>query len=156
MKGRRGRTFIGSADAQVFSDLEELLALHERRWVETTPCGGRELSGQTLDDCSRCPEIIHFLSTSWYNMGMAPEWLDPKFARSSDQDLRELQLRWARDDLWMRRVAFGATLLLVITVVGATALLRPQALLWFPAAGLVGPVAYYFGRARITSRRRTR
>jgi hypothetical protein len=49
-----------------------------------------------------------------------PEWLHPGFALADDEELRRLQLRWLRDELWLRRVLLCAAALgLVGLCVGA-------------------------------------
>lgn len=37
---------------------------------------------------------------------MPPPWINRSNPPASDHELRQLQLRWYRDDLWMRRIAF--------------------------------------------------
>jgi hypothetical protein len=43
---------------------------------------------------------------------MPPDWLQSDFDLSSDLELRRLQIRWAKDDVWMRRLAFCVSLLI--------------------------------------------
>lgn len=60
---------------------------------------------------------------------MLPEWLHPGFALAEDEELRRLQLRWLRDDLWLRRVSSCAVVaslvgLLLVAVLMPTDALR--------------------------------
>jgi len=48
---------------------------------------------------------------------MPPDWLQKNARLASDEELRRLQLRWARDDLWMRRISFAiSAMVLVVSV----------------------------------------
>jgi hypothetical protein len=49
-------------------------------------------------------------------MQMAPRWLANETRLADDEKLRELQLKWFADDIWMRRVAF--CLFVLLTVAG--------------------------------------
>src|SRR4051812_20344549 len=76
---------------------------------------------------------------------MAPAWLareDP------DEALRELQLRWFRDDLWMRRVVFGLAVAAVVGLLFAILLLPQHAVRLASILGSISvpSLAYYFGR----------
>lgn len=63
---------------------------------------------------------------------MAPKWLANDAKLAADEQLRELQLKWFRDDIWMRRIAFS--LFVFLTLAGAFSLvLQP-----FPHAPGVG------------------
>jgi small neutral amino acid transporter SnatA (MarC family) len=67
---------------------------------------------------------------------------------ATDADLRQLQLRWAKDDIWMRRVVFALAVLLSIGSI-VYAILSPSTGAAAIAGGttVVGvPVAYFFGR----------
>ncbi len=44
---------------------------------------------------------------------MAPDWLQKNARLASDEELRRLQLRWARDDLWMRRISFAMSVMVL-------------------------------------------
>lgn len=45
---------------------------------------------------------------------MPPDWLQKNARLASDEDLRRLQLRWARDDLWMRRISFAISVIALV------------------------------------------
>lgn len=51
---------------------------------------------------------------------MPPEWFQKNARLASDEELRSLQLRWARDDLWIRRISFAVS---VVALVAGLALL---------------------------------
>jgi hypothetical protein len=67
---------------------------------------------------------------------------------ATDADLRLLQLRWAKDDIWMRRVVFVLAILvslgsIVYTVVAPS----PGTVAVAGGTTLIGvPMAYFFGR----------
>lgn len=78
---------------------------------------------------------------------MPPDWLKHSAKLAADSDLRLLQLRWARDDIWMRRVIFVIAVLVIVASIvylllepshGATGVATVTTLL-----GL--PIAYFFG-----------
>lgn len=77
---------------------------------------------------------------------MPPRWLD-KAALAQDPDLRRLQLRWASDDLWMRRAAFvlGAGALVAAAIVLA---LQPDAFARVAAGLIATGTTYLYGRHR--------
>jgi hypothetical protein len=84
---------------------------------------------------------------------MQPEWLDADFL-ASDQDLRRLQLRWLRDDIWMRRAVFllwlGASASAVVAL-----FMREVAFAIGSAVGcgaLSWPLVYYFRPPRAPTR----
>lgn len=80
---------------------------------------------------------------------MQPAWLEED-ALASDADLRELQLRWMRDELWMRRIAFSAWAVALLALMVALTVQRSGIAATAGAASglLTAPVAYYFGRRR--------
>lgn len=45
---------------------------------------------------------------------MPPDWLQKNARLASDEELRSLQLRWARDDLWMRRISFAMSVMVLV------------------------------------------
>lgn len=81
-------------------------------------------------------------------LAMPPRWLD-KSSLARDQDLRRLQLRWAGDDLWMRRGVFILTAAVLLAAVIALAL-EPAVVPKLAAIAIVGGsvARYYFGRRR--------
>lgn len=81
---------------------------------------------------------------------MPPAWVRSGFGPSTDQDLRELQLRWFRDDLWMRRLIFLVCIAAFVTSLVILLFGSPSTWATGLAAGtglVSGPAAYYFGRA---------
>jgi hypothetical protein len=67
---------------------------------------------------------------------------------SSDEDLRQLQLQWLRDELWMRRlVLIVAATLPLIGVIIATVTPSVSWMLGLGAGSSIAlPLAYFFGR----------
>jgi hypothetical protein len=80
-----------------------------------------------------------------------PEWLN-KRRLASDPDLRALQLRWAKDDLWIRRIEVGLTVAAVLAALTSVAfplLAHPDNPYWYglpPGAGLVAGASAFFLR----------
>jgi hypothetical protein len=77
-----------------------------------------------------------------------PEWPPKDAGLAGDEDLRRLQLRWARDDLWMRRILFAMTI--VVTVAGVIMFLVAPSKTIGSAGGAVSlvmlSVARFFSR----------
>ena len=81
-----------------------------------------------------------------------PDWVTTASGLSSDADLRSLQLRWLRDEIWMRRAVLCVGLLIPAVNVGILLVAPSTVSLAAGAASLLGvPLAYFFGRG---SRRR--
>jgi hypothetical protein len=79
---------------------------------------------------------------------MPPEWLTKK-ALAGDEELRKLQLRWMGDDIWMRRIAFGLVVVVVIVAVVSFVLQPiPRATKVFGCLTLLGPLLTYFFASR--------
>lgn len=80
------------------------------------------------------------------------DWMS-KDHLASDPELRSLQLRWATDDLWMRRLEVAAALLAALAFAAAAVvviLARPESLLLYAASPSVGA---FFGALAYTLRR---
>jgi hypothetical protein len=74
---------------------------------------------------------------------------------ASDPELRSLQLRWATDDLWIRRIEVVATLLAVASLVVAIVVVvmaHPESGVWYgvtpTASATCGLFAYMLRRMR--------
>lgn len=81
-----------------------------------------------------------------------PPWFN-KEQLASDPELRVLQLRWATDDLWIRRVEVGAAVvaaLALLATVIVILLAHPEAPLWY---GLPPGVGLGFGSVALVLRR---
>jgi hypothetical protein len=77
-----------------------------------------------------------------------PDWVKHNSELAADADLRLLQLRWAKDDIWMRRVVFTLAILVALGSIVYT-VVEPSAHALALAGGttLIGvPMAYFFGR----------
>jgi hypothetical protein len=77
-----------------------------------------------------------------------PDWVKHNSTLATDADLRLLQLRWAKDDIWMRRVVFALAILVSLGSIVYT-IVSPSTGAAEVAGGtsVVGlPVAYFFGR----------
>ncbi len=79
---------------------------------------------------------------------MPPDWVKHNSGLATDADLRLLQLRWAKDDIWMRRVVLVFAVLVSLGSIVYT-IISPST----GAAAVAGgttvlgvPVAYFFGR----------
>lgn len=86
-----------------------------------------------------------------------PEWLN-KRDLASDPDLRTLQLRWATDDLWIRRIEVGVTIVAILAIpitVALPLLAHPENPFWYgvpPGGGAVAAVvAWGMRRARVNN-----
>lgn len=78
---------------------------------------------------------------------MLPDWVTTDSGLSSDADLRSLQLRWLRDEIWMRRAVLTVGLLLSGLNVGILFVAPSAVSLAAGATSLIGlPLAYFFGR----------
>jgi hypothetical protein len=79
---------------------------------------------------------------------MDPAWLGKDFGLSTDPDLRQLQIRWLRDNIWMRRVVLGFSLICpAVAIVVFIAWPSVPSIAGAGASWLVSaPLAYFFGR----------
>jgi hypothetical protein len=77
-----------------------------------------------------------------------PDWVIRDAGLSSDDDLRDLQLRWLADEIWMRRLVLCVALLIQTLGVGVMFIAPSTASLI--GAGVTSmialPLAYFFGR----------
>jgi hypothetical protein len=80
---------------------------------------------------------------------MDPAWLRQDFGLSADPDLRQLQIRWLRDNIWMRRIVLGFALVCPVVAIAVF-------VAWPSATSIAGagvssivsvPLAYFFGRS---------
>jgi peptidoglycan/LPS O-acetylase OafA/YrhL len=79
-----------------------------------------------------------------------PPWQGPDISLASDPDLRQLQLRWLRDELWMRRIMFAILLVSTVAMIVAVVLWPGAALraLGGVALSSCGAAAYASRRGR--------
>jgi hypothetical protein len=85
-----------------------------------------------------------------------PDWDCKNTGLSSDDDLREQQLRWLRDDIWMRRLVFGVALLGSLIGIAAPFMSMSPALLAGADLPVLAMLAYFFALPRRPPRARLR
>ncbi len=71
---------------------------------------------------------------------MPPGWVAKDASLADDERLSELQLRWFRDDLWMRRIAFFIRV--VLTLATAVLLILQPFPHAFGAGLFAGPLGF--------------
>jgi hypothetical protein len=79
---------------------------------------------------------------------MFPDWVRRDVDLARDEDLRRLQLRWARDDLWMRRISFAIAMVALATCL-VLSVIQPFKVIssgWSAITLAALPVAYFLRR----------
>lgn len=95
-----------------------------------------------------CTKAFHLRNGTCYNYRVTASWFPENFVLSADPELRQLQLQWLRDEIWMKRLVFGVVLAHPPLGFVAVALSQSQlSVVAAVATSLVTlPLAYFFGR----------